>query len=60
VLLGPQRRREHVLGAFETGPLEFFDGEQQVLRAGFREYRNATVAGLAHLVERVFEVTWTM
>src|ERR1035441_3191930 len=54
VLFGPERGRQHVFGAFETGPLEVFDGEQQVLRAGLREDRHAAVAGLAYLVERVF------
>ena len=54
MLLGAQRRREDILGAFEIGPLQLFDGEQQILRAGFGECRHAAVARFAHLVERVF------
>src|ERR1035438_6912651 len=54
VLFGPQGWGEYVLGAFEIGPLQLFDGEQQILRAGFGEGRNAAVARLAHLIERVF------
>jgi len=45
VLLGTQGRREHVLGAFEIGPFQVFDREQQVLRAGLREGRDAAVGG---------------
>ncbi len=36
------------------GPLQFFDGEQQILRAGLGEGRHAAVARLAHLIQRVF------
>ena len=48
-----QRRSEYVLGALESGAREFVHRQQQVLRAGFRERRQAAVAGLAHLVQRV-------
>src|SRR5579871_1311096 len=54
VLFGAQGRREDVFGAFEIGAVQFFDGEQQVLRAGLGEGGDAAVAGFADFVERVF------
>ena len=54
ILLLAQRRREDVFRAFEIRALEFFDREQQILRAGFGEGGHAAIARLAHLVERVF------
>ncbi len=53
VLFGAQGRRENIFRAFEIRPLQLFDGEQQILRAGFGESRDAAVARFAHLVERV-------
>ena len=53
VLLGPQGRREDVLGALEAGPGQLVLGEEEVLRAGLRKRRQAAVPCLAHLVQRV-------
>ena len=48
-----QRRRHHVLRAFETGPLVFLSGEEQIVRAGLRMDRNAAVARLGHRGQRL-------
>ena len=54
VLFRAQGRGEDVFRAFEVGAFELFDGEQQVLRAGFGEGGDAAVAGFADLIEGVF------
>src|SRR6185437_12702031 len=55
VFLFAQRRREDVFRVFEgfAGHL-VFDGEQEILRAGFGEGGQAAVARFANLVEGVF------
>ena len=53
-MFGTQGRGEDVLGAFEIGALEFFDGEQQVLRTGLGEGGHAAIACFAHLIECIF------
>jgi hypothetical protein len=53
VLLGPQRRRRHVLGALEAGPGQVVQGQVQVLRAGLGEHVLAGVAGLRDRGERL-------
>jgi len=40
-------------GALESGARQFVHRQQQVLRAGLRERRQAAVARLAHLVQRI-------
>ena len=52
VVLRPQRRRAHELGALEA-VAEVVERQEQVLRAGLGEGHRAAVAGRADRVERV-------
>ncbi len=52
IRLFAKRRRHHVLRALEVVAV-IFNREEKILRAGFGERGNATVARLAHLIKRV-------
>jgi len=54
IFLLAQRRRKHVLRAFEIWALHFFNREQQVLRTGFREGGQAAITRFTHFVQGVF------
>src|ERR1700687_724261 len=44
MILLAQWRRKYIFGALKAGPRQLLDREQQVLRAGFGENRDAPVA----------------
>src|SRR5260370_2252134 len=49
-----QRRRENILGSFESGLVHVVDGEIQILRTRFRVHPQSPIAAFAHFFKSAF------